>query len=340
MTPNQSEFDGGSERFLVTGALGCIGAWILRRLTAQGVSVYAFDRPDGSRHRVDLLMGSAESDRVEFIGGDVRHLAAIDDVIRERGITHIIHLAGLQSPFVNADPVLGAEVNVAGTTAVFEAAKLNRDQIAGLVYASSAAVWGNADSYPPGVVDESARPTPSNLYGVFKVANEETARIYWQDWAVPSIGLRPNVVIGPGRDQGFSSPPSKALLAGAVGQTYHMVWGGTTGLQYAQDVADIFIRAARRHSSGSECYDLGGPEIGTDELVAAIERQEPQAVGKLTYDSGEWPKVRMSGSRLVDAIGPIEWTPLDSVVRDSIQVFRDAADRGVLDYRGILGVPA
>jgi UDP-glucuronate 4-epimerase len=330
----------GGERFLVTGALGCIGAWILKRLVADGVPVCAFDRPDGSRHRVQLLMQEAALAHVDFVSGDVRDAEALEQVVVSQRITHVIHLAGLQSPFVNADPVLGAEVNVAGTTVVFEMAKRRRGQIAGLVYASSAAVWGSPDAYPPGPVADEAHPKPTNLYGVFKVANEGTARIYWQDHRVASIGLRPNVVLGPGRDQGFSSPPSKALLAAAVGQPFHMVWGGRTGLQYAPDVADLFIRAARDSREGSECYDLGGPEVGTDELVACIEREVPQSAGKITYDSGEWAKVEVSGRRLDAALGPTEWTPLDVAVRESLQIFRQAASRGVLDFQRILGLPA
>lgn len=118
--------------------------------------------------------------------------------------------------------MLGALVNVAGTTVAFEAVRRHKTQVAGLVYASSAAVWGAPSAYSPGPVAEGAAPKPTTLYGVYKLANEGTARIYWQDHGVASIGLRPNVVWGPGRDQGLTSPPSKALLAAALGRPYHM----------------------------------------------------------------------------------------------------------------------
>ena len=66
------------------------------------------------------------------------------------GATHLLHLAGLQTPTCRANPILGAKVNVLGTLAVFEAVKAVGSQIGRLVYASSAAVFGPPQDYPPG----------------------------------------------------------------------------------------------------------------------------------------------------------------------------------------------
>ena len=63
-------------------------------------------------------------------------------VVEETGASHILHLAGLQAPTCRADPIRGAMVNVIGTLAVFEAAADLREQVARVVYASSAAVHG------------------------------------------------------------------------------------------------------------------------------------------------------------------------------------------------------
>ena len=95
------------------------------------------------------------------------------------------------------------------------------DQIQGLAYASSVAVYGPANIYPPGPLADDAPLAPVTLYGVTKEANEGWAAIYWQDYAVPSVGLRPFFVYGPGRDQGVSSTPTKAMAAAAIGRPYH-----------------------------------------------------------------------------------------------------------------------
>ena len=115
-------------------------------------------------------------------------------------ITHVIHLAGLQVPTCRADPILGAKVNVLGTLAVFEAVRLAGDQVKRLVYASSAAVFGPPEKYPTGPLADDVPLVPATHYGVFKCCNEGNARIYFQDFGLSSIGLRPWTVYGVGRD--------------------------------------------------------------------------------------------------------------------------------------------
>ena len=59
--------------------------------------------------------------------------------------------------------------------------------------------------------------TPGNHYGVYKMANEGTAQVYWADNGVPSVGLRPMTVYGAGRDQGMTSSPTAAIAAAVLG---------------------------------------------------------------------------------------------------------------------------
>ena len=95
-------------------------------------------------------------------------------------------------------------MNVHGTVVVFEAVKARLDRIRGLAYASSTAVYNAADPSP---APESGGTAPSTLYGVFKLANEGTARVYWDDDDVASIGIRPYVVYGPGPRPGSHLGP-------------------------------------------------------------------------------------------------------------------------------------
>ena len=44
-----------SERFLITGAYGCIGAWTVRQLVREGVEVIGVDAGDDDRRVRDLL---------------------------------------------------------------------------------------------------------------------------------------------------------------------------------------------------------------------------------------------------------------------------------------------
>lgn|SRR5487761_731861 len=333
-----------TERFLVTGALGCIGAWTVRRLLADGAEVFGYDLP-GDPHRLRLVLeDEAALAALTMINGDVTDLAGVERALADHQITHIVHLAGLQIPLVRADPVRGMQVNAVGTTVIFEAALRHRDQVRGLAYASSAAVWGPRSAYRPGRLASSDVPAPVSLYGVTKLANEGTARVYWAEHQLASVGLRPYVVYGAGRDQGVTSFPSKAMLAAAVGRDYAIKLGGPVGMELADDVAAIFIRAARATADGTVpgavAGDIGGPSVGMPEIVAAIEAAAPDVAGRITLADDVGPNLPVvSGDVIAAALGGVTFTPLAEGVAATIELFRAAAASGRIDVERALASP-
>lgn len=322
-------------RFLITGAMGCIGAWILRHLTEAGKPVYVYDLSI-TPTRPRLLLGDDALAQVTFIQGDVTDLAAVQRVVADHSITHIIHLAALQVPFCRADPALGARVNVVGTVNLFEATRQSQGQVRNIVYASSIAVFGAPEDYPDGPVADTASLAPTTLYGVYKQANEGTARIYWQDWRIPSIGLRPGVVYGVARDQGLTSSPTKAMLAAALGRPYHIPFGGVNSMQWASDVARYFIQAAEAEWPNAGVFNLSGVSASIPEVIAAIETAVPGARGSLTYDDKQLPfPFDYDDTALQQAIGAIPHTPLATGVADTITHFQRLAAAGLVDERGL-----
>lgn len=325
------------ERFLVTGALGCIGSWAVKRLVESGVPVWTYDLP-GSDHRLRLVLGDDQRAKVMQIAGDITDQAAFERAVAENGITHIVHLAGLQVPFVRADPVQGARVNVVGTTIVFETVKRHAGQVRGLSYASSLGVYGAPDQYPPGPLAHDAPLLPPTLYGVFKQANEGTAKIYWQENRIPSIGLRPYIVYGPGRDQGMTSTPTKAMAAAAAGRPYHISYGGRAVFQFAGDAADVFIQAARASGDGAPVFNMGGSTATMPEVVAAIEAAAPDSAGSITFEPTQLPNPEDVDSRALDeALGPISWVSLADGVRRTVEHFRSAIADGRIDLERAIG---
>ncbi|HKF74924.1 MAG TPA: NAD-dependent epimerase/dehydratase family protein, partial [Candidatus Dormibacteraeota bacterium] len=220
----------GDERFLVTGALGCIGAWTVRRLVEEGTPVVATDLA-GDAHRWRLLDPGLEGS-VPLVRCDVTDAEALRRLVAGHGITHVVHLAALQVPFARADPALGARVNVEGMAVVLETARRLRDQVRGVAFASSIAVFGPAARYGPGPLPDDAAPAPATLYGAYKLADEWMSRVYDLDHGITSIGLRPAVVYGPGRDQGLTSSPTMAMLAAAAGRPWRIDWNGSAGYQH------------------------------------------------------------------------------------------------------------
>lgn len=319
------------ERFLLTGALGCIGAWTARNLVQAGTPPVIFDLA-ADPHRLRLLMSPEELARITFVTGDVTDLEALEHALDEHAITQIIHLAALQVPFCKANPPLGARVNVVGTVNVFEAVARRRDRISKVVYASSAAVYDAADTTRPGEpIPHGASGHPTTLYGVYKQANEGTARVYWQDQRVASIGLRPYIVYGVARDQGMTSTPTKAMLSAAVGQGYHIPFGGRADYHYADDVAKTFIACARAPFEGAEIFNLRGSVASMNDMMSAIEAAAPEVQGQITYDNVILPfPETYDAAPLEQVIGALPYTPLQQAVSDTVARFRMLAEVGLI----------
>lgn len=87
-----------TERFLLTGALGCIGSWVAYNLVKEGKPPVILDI-GGEPKRLKQLMSDAELAQITFVNGDVTDLATVERTLDDHGITNIIHLAALQVPF-------------------------------------------------------------------------------------------------------------------------------------------------------------------------------------------------------------------------------------------------
>lgn len=320
-----------SEHVLVTGAFGCIGSWVVKRLIEAGTPVTTYDLP-GEPARMRIIMEPDQIAQVNILAGDITDAAAFERAVVDNGITRVIHLAALQVPFVRANPILGAQVNVVGSAIVLETVKRHQDQVRGLAYASSVAVYGPPSDYPPGPLAHDAPFNPTTLYGVTKEANEHWAQIYWQDYQVPSVGLRPFFVYGPGRDQGVSSTPTKAMVAAAFGRPYRISFGGVALYQHADDVADVFIRAVRTMPRGAPVYNLGGSLAPIEEIVAAIDTAVPEMAGKVTFEPTPlFTPEGTDGGELDRWLGGVTWRSLPDGVRDTVDVVRAAERRGQFD---------
>jgi len=317
------------DRFLVTGGSGCIGAWVVRNLVGRGVPVTVFGA-HGSRDRLRLVMPEQDLAHVEIVRGDINDLDLLERTAREGAVTHVIHLAALQFPLCAADPIAGARVNVQGTLTMFELAR--RLEIGRLVYASSAAVYGPATHYADEVLPADAELFPTSYYGVFKVANEQSARVAWETQGIASIGLRPHSAYGPGRDQGVTSKPTLAMIAAAAGRSYNVDFGGRYQFQFANDVARWFLAAARSDLPGASVFSLPGPAIGVDDIITTINEVEPRSRGQITHGERLLPfPGAFDGAPIAAALGDQPVTPLRDGVAQTIACYRDAIARGSID---------
>jgi len=250
-------------RILLTGGSGFIGAWIVRRLVRRGIDVRVFDI-NANRATVAQIAGDDIARELDWRTGDIRVTEEVKAAAQ--GCDGVIHLAGVLTPACKADPVRGAEINLIGTINVFEAAR--QHGFASVVYASSAGVFGP---------DDPVHPAPTTLYGAYKLAGEACARAWWADHRLPSIGFRPLVVYGAGRETGVSAGPSLACRAAARGEEHVIGFTGTTGLVYVDDCAAMFEQALQAPAKGAAVYNLIGDVVAIDDVITEIRRSVPGA---------------------------------------------------------------
>ncbi len=184
--------------FLVTGGCGFIGSHLCERLEQQDHHVRVLD--DLSTGRRDNI-----SDDVELIVGDV---ADPDCVARAMdNVDGCFHLAAIASVRRSVEDWLGThETNLTGAITVFnEAARPNRSGVP-VVYASSAAVYGDNQEMP---LRENSATQPITAYGADKLGCELHARVASRVHRIPTCGLRFFNVFGPRQDP--SSPYSGVI---------------------------------------------------------------------------------------------------------------------------------
>lgn len=299
------------KRVLITGGTGFIGAWIIRNLPDN----HAVRVLDVSTRRdiVDLVAPDAAK-RVEWVTGDVADTATVRSAAE--GCDKLIHLAGLQTPACQKDPILGARVNVIGTLNLFEAAKAHG--ISSLVYLSSAGVFGP---------DDAAIPVPINHYGAFKLANEGSARSYWHSDRISSVGFRPYIVYGPGRDVGLTSGISLACRAVANGEPYIIPITGEADFVFVDDVAKAIIGATLQPPSGARTFLVRGEVGSISQIVSLI-----KAVRKDAAVEAEGPLVttiaNIKGEDIRAVLPAVPRTSLAEGITATVRFFEETRKAG------------
>ncbi|MEI6557143.1 MAG: NAD-dependent epimerase/dehydratase family protein [Rhodospirillaceae bacterium] len=173
-------------RYLVTGGCGFIGSHLVERLLADGHEVTVLD---------DLSTGKSDhlAEAAALIFGDVADPQAVADAMA--GQDGCFHLAAIASVERSRDDWARThQVNLGGTINVFDAARRVADEPVPVVFASSAAIYGDNPAVP---LAEDAEPRPLTAYCVDKLAGEHYARVADRIHGVPVTGFRFFNVYGP-----------------------------------------------------------------------------------------------------------------------------------------------
>src|SRR5581483_1599922 len=307
-------------RVLVTGAQGCIGAWVVKLLLERGVPALIYDL-DPNPARLSLLASPEEIRKVRIETGSIEDSDRVKALVRGGEITHIVHLAGVLIPFCQQNPVRGAMTNLIGTLNIFEAAR-DAGRPVRIAYASSAAVWGRSEEYEDRALSENDALHPETHYGVYKQANEGNARVFYLANGISSIGLRPWTVYGVGRDRGLTAGPTIAAKAVVLGKPFQIRASGYMDLQYVEDVADTFLTCVLSELQGAHVFNLAGEVVSMDAFINTLDELRPGARDLITASGPQVPVAyKMDDSALRAHVPGIRKTPLREGLKRTLESF-------------------
>ena len=250
------------KNILIFGGSGFLGSWITKSLLKKNLKITIFDL----RIKTELLKNliGDEFNNIDFIEGDITDFEGVLKATKD--MDYILNLAGLMTPDCSSNPSLGAEVNVKGSINVFEAIK--RNNIKFLIYTSSGGVYGNEDKY---------NPFPETHYGAFKLAVEGIARAYFNESLISSVGLRPFVIYGPGREIGGTAGVTLACKAAKQNLKYTVGFSGKAGFVYVEDVANLVERLIDKAPVGAITMNINGITTSVENFVSIIKKNIPDA---------------------------------------------------------------
>lgn len=318
---------------LITGGTGLIGAALAERLLSGGGRVVLFE---AAPSEVRLRVLRRHRDRLAVVRGDVQSLGELLEAVRTHRPRAIVHLAFVLGGEANQVPERATRVNMLGTVNALEAARLMG--VERVLLASSIAVYGSDDQYPPGALPlrEDAptwvcRSLP--IYGGGKLHTEHLAGAYAEHHGLVTGGLRPSVVYGWGRQSGSSAFLGEVIDRPATGEPASVPFGdAAVSFVYVEDVAAQYaalLEAAPAVFARRRFFNTGGDTATVRELAATVARVVPGARidvrGKGERDFGGLI-TRVSDRSLEEAVGYTRrFSPLEVGVRAQIAVARAMA---------------
>lgn len=250
------------KNILIFGGCGFLGSWITKSLLKKNLKITIFDL----RIKTELLKNliGDKFNNIDFIEGDITDFEGVLKATKD--MDYILNLAGLMTPDCSSNPSLGAEVNVKGSINVFEAIKKNNIKF--LIYTSSGGVYGNEDKY---------NPFPETHYGAFKLAVEGIARAYFNESLISSVGLRPFVIYGPGREIGGTAGVTLACKAAKQNLKYTVGFSGKAGFVYVEDVTNLVERLIDKSPVGALTINVNGITASVEDFLSIIKKNIPDA---------------------------------------------------------------
>jgi len=261
---------------LVTGGAGFIGSHLVERLLARGDQVIALDNfdtyydPAIKRRNLRAALEGPAAGRLTLVEGDIRDLAALDELFGRHRVDLVVHLAARAGvrPSIEA-PLLYEEVNVKGTVNLLEACR--RHGVRKFVFGSSSSVYGDSTRVP--FREDAPVERPVSPYAATKVAGELLCHTYHHLFGMHIFCLRFFTVYGPRQRPEMAIHKFARLIR--EGRPLQRFGDGDTERDYTyiEDILDGLERSVDR-VKGYEVLNLGeSRRVGLSYLIGLLEKE-------------------------------------------------------------------
>ncbi len=256
-------YDLKNKKILVTGGAGFVGSRIVEQLLQEDVrEIVIIDNfIRGSKNNLRSVL---RSNKIKLIEGDIRERAFLNQCFAN--MDYCFHMAALRITHCATEPREALEVMYDGTFNVLEACVAHR--VKKLVLASSASIYGQADSFP---TKEEHHPNNNHtLYGAAKMANELMCRSFYHMHGLAFTALRYFNIYGPYMD--IYGKYTEVFI-----RWYHLIKEGkeplifgdgkqTMDFIYVDDIARASILALKADVKSDVFNIAGGKETSLEEL--------------------------------------------------------------------------
>jgi UDP-glucose 4-epimerase len=305
----------GFSRVLVSGGAGFIGSHLVDRLLGDGFEVVVLDNLYGGR--VENVKQHIGEGGFRFVRGDVRDSGLVKELVR--GVDAVFHLAALVSvPESFEDPVLTNDVNVGGTLNLLRACV--GSDVRRFVYASSCAVYGNAESLP---TKENGRLRPISPYAVSKLAAESYVRVFYEVFGLETVCLRYFNVFGPRQVHSQYSGVMTQFLKNLKENRSLVIFGDgeqTRDFVHVKDVVEANLLALKRDGIAGETFNIATGVPTTITQLARILIEVTRKNVKLEHSEPRKGDIKHSYADISEAKKKLQFIPNVSL-REGLEEF-------------------
>lgn len=250
----------------MTGGAGFIGSHLTKMLLDTGWHVVVLD--DFSSGKIENFDEWSDSSAIRIVRGDIRDRKIVDEVLD--GIDSVVHLAAFVNPPESIKkPLETHDVNLNGTLNVLESCLRNR--IKKLVFASSAAVYGDGNPLP---LREGCCLRPISPYAASKASAEFYCKMYRDCYGLGSVILRFFNVYGPGQNTGeYAGVITRFVASGLQGKPLTIYGDGSQTRDFVnvKDVVSAVEKALSFESADTEVFNVcTGKPVSINELARFV----------------------------------------------------------------------